>query len=246
MEEVKTISKFTLSAIEKQDIDMMLSQQKWPKDFTAESILRYIRVAIVARERAKFNFTKYLSAALTRIKNFGLSLNISPKEMSYIKLEEFMFLTQVNETQFNEHLRSAIQQNSESYNRSSVLRLGSVITAPVDIQIMPFHRSEPTFITKKSLESKIIFLNNNINTLHELKNKIVCIENADPGFDWIFTHNISGLITKFGGPNSHMAIRCSELNIPAVIGCGELYYNKFLNSQVVRIDCQASVVRIIE
>ena len=47
---------------------------------------------------------------------------------------------------------------------------------------------------------------------------IVVIENADPGFDWIFSHKIKGLITKFGGINSHMSIRCEELNVPAIIG----------------------------
>ena len=43
---------------------------------------------------------------------------------------------------------------------------------------------------------------------------------ADPGFDWIFTRDISGFVTQFGGANSHMAIRASELGIPAVIGAG--------------------------
>ena len=43
------------------------------------------------------------------------------------------------------------------------------------------------------------------------------IENADPGFDWIFGSKILGLITKYGGVNSHMAIRCAELEIPAGI-----------------------------
>ena len=29
---------------------------------------------------------------------------------------------------------------------------------------------------------------------------------------------IKGLITKYGGVNSHMAIRCAELSVPAAIG----------------------------
>ena len=39
--------------------------------------------------------------------------------------------------------------------------------------------------------------------------------------DYLFSKNIGGLITCYGGANSHMAIRCAELGIPAVIGCGE-------------------------
>ena len=60
----------------------------------------------------------------------------------------------------------------------------------------------------------------------------MCIENADPGFDFIFSHKIKGLITKYGGFNSHMSIRCSELNIPAMIGVGENNYKKIINSKM--------------
>ena len=49
------------------------------------------------------------------------------------------------------------------------------------------------------------------------------IESADPGYDWIFTHDIKGLITKYGGAASHMAIRCAEFNLPAAIGSGEIF-----------------------
>ena len=34
-----------------------------------------------------------------------------------------------------------------------------------------------------------------------MDNKIVLIENADPGYDFIFSHKILGLVTKFGGMN---------------------------------------------
>ena len=53
-----------------------------------------------------------------------------------------------------------------------------------------------------------------------IKNKIVFIKNADPGYDWIFTKEIAGFITAYGGINSHMSIRAMELNIPAVIESG--------------------------
>ena len=51
-----------------------------------------------------------------------------------------------------------------------------------------------------------------------LGNKVVFINSADPGYDWIFTKKILALVTKYGGANSHMAIRANELGIPAVIG----------------------------
>ena len=71
------------------------------------------------------------------------------------------------------------------------------------------------------------------------------IENADPGFDFIFSYNIKGLITKYGGPNSHMAIRCMELGIPAVIGLGEIKYKNLLESHRIELNCSEQKINIL-
>ena len=78
-----------------------------------------------------------------------------------------------------------------------------------------------------------------------LNDAIVCIPNADPGFDWLFSHNISGLITTWGGLNSHMAIRAGELNIPAIIGAGEILYKIWSNSKILHLDCVNKKVIVI-
>ena len=66
--------------------------------------------------------------------------------------------------------------------------------------------------------------------MFQIFDKIILIENADPGYDWIFGQSIKGLITKFGGANSHMAIRCAEFAIPAAIGCGEQRFDRLVKS----------------
>ena len=52
--------------------------------------------------------------------------------------------------------------------------------------------------------------------------RIVLIPSADPGYDWLLARDIAGLITMFGGANSHMAVRAAECSLPAAIGVGEL------------------------
>ena len=74
-------------------------------------------------------------------------------------------------------------------------------------------------------------------------NCIICVDNADPGFDWIFTKNITGLVTKFGGANSHMAVRCAELGIPAAIGCGDQLFKRIIASNEVDLNCKEGYVR---
>ena len=68
------------------------------------------------------------------------------------------------------------------------------------------------------------------------KGKMIFLESADPGYDWIFTKKITGLITKFGGSNSHMSLRCYELGVPAIIGCGEELFEKWKNYEEIEID----------
>ena len=68
------------------------------------------------------------------------------------------------------------------------------------------------------------------------KNKIILLPNADPGWDWVLNLPIKGMITKYGGPNSHMAIRASEKNITSVFGIGEDLFNQLQNANLIEID----------
>ena len=54
---------------------------------------------------------------------------------------------------------------------------------------------------------------------------------------YLFSYKIKGLATKYGGSNSHMAIRCMELGLPAIIGVGDKIYQDFAKSKKVYIDC---------
>ena len=42
----------------------------------------------------------------------------------------------------------------------------------------------------------------------------------------------------------HMAIRCMELGIPAVIGIGEKKYDFFAKLSNIQIDCQNKIIQI--
>ena len=65
------------------------------------------------------------------------------------------------------------------------------------------------------------------------------------GFDWIFGCNIAGLITQFGGSNSHMAIRSAELEIPAAIGVGEQIYKSLIKASILELNPYESTIKII-
>ena len=109
------------------------------------------------------------------------------------------------------------------------------------IRIIPFQTSSPNFITRKKIDSQYIY-NPDISKQNKVNKKIVLIENADPGYDWIFGNKILALITKYGGINSHMAIRCAELSIPAAIGCGDQIFSQLLKKKSIYLDCSSTVI----
>ena len=121
------------------------------------------------------------------------------------------------------------------------IKLPQLIYDVAGVKIIPYQVNFPNFITRKKTQGEKVFLNNKNFDLN-IKNKIVMIENADPGFDWIFGHKIIGLVTKYGGVNSHMAIRCAELEIPAAIGCGEKKFDLLKRFILFRLDCSSSSI----
>ena len=82
--------------------------------------------------------------------------------------------------------------------------------------------------------------------MEEMKGRILLIPSADPGYDWIFSHEVKGFVTMYGGANSHMAIRAGELSIPAVVGVGAKRFEKYRKARMLEIDAAGKLVRIVE
>lgn len=123
------------------------------------------------------------------------------------------------------------------YTLTRAVRLPHVITSADDVDVIRMPLGHPTFITNLSVTAQTMHLTS-VDT-PDIDNRIILIESADPGFDWIFTHNILGLITKYGGANSHMAIRCAEFGLPAAIGCGERLFDTLLKAPVIELNAAA-------
>jgi phosphohistidine swiveling domain-containing protein len=120
-------------------------------------------------------------------------------------------------TMFEENIRN----NKRQYDTAVQIKLPSIIVEPNDVYTFYLLSEEPNFITHKSITADTVHVGDKD---ADYKGKIVFIQAADPGYDFLFSKQIGGLVTQFGGANSHMAIRCAELGIPAVIGVGEKNY----------------------
>lgn len=216
------------------------------ENITADSLLEFAKSSIVGREHAKFVFTKNLSDLLEMIANWGLRLNLTRDDLSYLTIDEVLAqLTNPILANPEGHFKSIVEERKQEFKLSTELYLSYIIRDEHDLFVVPVHRGAPNFVTNQRIEGRTIFLDSRMSQIPDLYNGIVCIENADPGFDWIFTRGIAGLITKFGGSNSHMSIRCAEFRLPAAIGCGEQTYERLLAAGRVELDCESKIVRPI-
>ena len=127
------------------------------------------------------------------------------------------------------------EENKKEYLENKIINLPDIIKSPRDLYVRVIKSEKINFISNKKITAKVIVFDKN--KVNKEYNGIVCIENADPGYDFLFNKNIKGLITKYGGLNSHMSIRCSELNLPALIGVGEKNFNDIINYKILNLDC---------
>lgn len=214
-------------------------------EITPEQLIAYIQESISAREYAKFVFTRNISDALAIIEAWGERMGLSRDELSYLSIQEILdTLTMAQGRNVEQYLRELSQSRQATHDVTTALRLPYLIEKPEDVSIIPLFVHKPNFITKKTVRGACVLLRAESEELPDLAGKIVCIESADPGFDWIFSRPIAGLVTKFGGVNSHMAIRCAEFGLPAAIGCGEQIFDRVSRSRFVELHCSQERIDI--
>ncbi len=232
---------FVLSVKQKQGVDRILKAEGF-SELDAEGLLDYVRAATVGREYGKFVFTRSISDMLELIAGFGERHGLSRDEMSHVSINNLLdVVTKSSEGSIEERLRQIAEEKAEQHALSVAIRLPQVLFDEAGVHVVPFQVSHPNFITHKKITAACVCLLIG-QTAPPLTGKIVLIENADPGFDWIFAQQIGGLITKYGGANSHMAIRCAEFGIPAAIGCGEQRFEVFMRANQILLDCSAGLI----
>lgn len=234
---------FTLSSEEELCLNALLRQQEIDT-IDAHGLFKYARQAIQGREYGKFIFTRNLSAALEAIAAWGSFHSLGREDLSYLQIEDILNTCySSNRDEITSLLMQKVDHARIEQSFAKVLKLSYLIRGVRDVHIVPIHRSEPNFITQKQIERHCVFLQASTMNTGSLKDQIICIDNADPGFDWIFTKGIAGLITKYGGANSHMAIRCAELQLPAAIGCGEDLFERLRNCRKIDLNCGVKTIR---
>ena len=208
-------------------------------------VMNFISTVIVEREKLKFEFTKNLSLALELIAELGKKLGFTREDLSYLEIKSIIKSKHLSKSQLISNWKKEIHLNKKYRIINNNLILPQIIFSKNDFDVVIPVEAKPNYITNKIIKNRILELKD-FTTMKLIKNSILLIENADPGFDWIFTKKPAGLITKYGGVASHMSIRCAEIGLPAAIGCGEILYEQLRQSSKIQLDCKNQQIFVLE
>ena len=234
----ETTKPFALSLPQMREIVKLLETHGLQPD--PVGLFDFMQVGIELRELAKFHFTRNLSDALALITEVGGQYGFTCEDLAYCDIAVFQEL-HVAANDPKDLISRAIEQGKARYAETLKISLPPLIAKPDDVWAFEWPETAPNFITQKQVTAPVC---KSVDR-EQLSGAIVCIPNADPGFDWLFAYPIAGLITAWGGANSHMAIRAGELGLPAVIGSGEALFRRWSEAQRLHLDCAGHRVEVL-
>lgn len=231
--------RFALSVEQLRRIEQLLKEHGLESDVL--SLMEFIKAGIEGREYAKFVFTRSLSNALSLIQQLGEEHGLTAEDCAFLDYEAIRKLYSESGS-VGDRLRQSIARGRNHHALTRTLVLPPIISSPSDVFAFHLPPSQPNFITQKTVTAAVASVSEPPETFG---GKILFVPSADPGFDYIFTRNIGGFVTQFGGANSHMAIRAGELGIPAVIGAGESLFGQWQKARKLCLDCTNQKVLVI-
>jgi phosphohistidine swiveling domain-containing protein len=206
---------------------------------TADGFMSFLARSIIGRETAKFTFSRSVSQALDLVHAIGADYGFTREELSFADIREVLDL-RLSTWAVKDVLSRSIDSGMSRYERTSIIALPPLIGEPEEVWAFHIPSVKPNFVTQLVVEGPV-----RTPLAPDLSGAIVLVENADPGFDWLFGKRIGGLITAYGGSNSHMAIRAAELGLPAVIGAGDKLFEIWSRARHLRIDCGVESVEVL-
>ena len=232
----KKTKKFLLDRRKKNKINKYFKKKGIIISF--DQFIVFAKKAIENRELSKLIFSKSIDEIFSNLKNLAKELDLDYKIFEHLDISLIKkSFNNLSQDKLKDIIIEDIKKNKKFYMYGKNIKTPDVIRKSEDFDFFQEISSQENFITDQNVLGELAVLKK-ISNFEKLRDKVVLIESADPGYDFIFSYRIKGIITKYGGQNSHMSIRCNELNLPSIIGVGEKKYISIVDSKKIYIDCK--------
>ncbi|ANZ43142.1 hypothetical protein BBK82_30185 [Lentzea guizhouensis] len=229
---------FELSGKQRRQVEALLVREGLT--FDVARLMDFMTTAIRGREHGKLAFTSVLGDVLTGVRRLGERSGCGVDDMSYLDVTTLATLTG-DPAHDLPVLREVAARGRAAHAVSQTVVLPPLVTGPADVRSFALPQIRPNFVTRARATARVAL----VDVGDTPDGAIVLVASADPGYDWLFTRGIAGLVTAFGGANSHMAIRALELGIPAVIGAGTALFDQWSRANVLELDAASGLVTVI-
>jgi glutamine kinase len=213
-----------------------------------ELVERFMHQAIEGREYAKFIFSRSLSDAIEAIAEVGEAMGLSRDDLADLPLADILGLRDSQEPRatVTEELRQKAARNRLARDVSAAAKLPPLLTGANNFDVFEIGAEIANFVGQTPVVGECIDLEHTERgEVPNVKGRIALIPQADPGYDWLFGQGISGLVTMYGGANSHMTIRAAEFGLPAAIGIGEQRYREICNAKILQLDPAKQILQVV-
>jgi phosphohistidine swiveling domain-containing protein len=166
--------------------------------------------------------------------------------LAYIEINKLMMLRSsgASPEELSQRLLAEADKGRAEHEQIQLIELPPLICSAEDFNVFLYPATQPNFVGTNVARGTCVDLSQSSDE-QDLAGKIAMIPQADPGYDWLFGRQIAGLITMYGGANSHMAIRAAEFGLPAALGVGETQYRTLAAAQSLELDAGNRMIRVI-
>lgn len=216
----------------------------------APTVEGFLRRSIEGREWAKFVFTRSLSDALEQLVAAAARHGIDRRTLADASLADALALTAAADGPTVAAVAARARERAHARRVTAACELPPLLTREDDLDAFVLGAETPNFVGSTAVTAPVVELGpaaegEGGTPAAEVAGRIALVPQADPGYDWLFGQGIVGLVTQYGGANSHMAIRAAEFGLPAAIGVGEQRYRQVTGAAVVELDPAGRLLRVV-
>lgn len=194
------------------------------------AFVAHYRRLLLIRERGKFALARGVSAILDALQVHAARFGIGREDSGWLTLTQLL-----DRGAGAEVLQRQIEEARAQHAAEALLRMPLLID-DARLDVVRHGAGEANYLGSGVVSGRAVLIDAHTHPDEVPMHAIAAIASADPGFDWLFLRRPAALVTAFGGPNSHMAIRCAEAAVPALLGLGPENFKRMLTADRIAID----------